>query len=111
VRLGAFVAAGLALAVALAFVVAPRASGEPDGLERVAIDKGFAETATDHALADSPTADYGVEGVDDEGLGTGLAGALGIGVTFVLAFGLLALARRAGGRGRASPGDAPADPA
>jgi hypothetical protein len=103
VRLGVFVAAGLVLAVALAFLVAPWASGEPDGLERVAIDEGFAETATDHPLGDSPTADYGVEGVDDDRLGTGLAGALGIAVTFALAFGALALVRRAGG-GRAADG-------
>ena len=117
VRLGALVAAGLALAVVLAFLVAPSASDEPDGLERVAIDEGFAETASDHALADSPTADYGVEGVDDERLGTGLAGALGIGVTFLVAVGALALVRRAGGGRRPTPGDAvpgdaaPGDPA
>jgi cobalt/nickel transport system permease protein len=90
----AFVAAGLVVAAALAFLVAPAASSRPDGLERVAIDEGFAGTADEHALADSPTADYEVRGVDDERLGTGLAGLLGIGVTFALAGGVLLLVRR-----------------
>lgn len=94
VRLGLFVAVGLVVAVALAFLVAPEASSEPDGLERVAIDEGFAEGASDHDLADSPTADYGVRGIDDARLGTGLAGVLGIGVTFLVAGGIAALVRR-----------------
>jgi cobalt/nickel transport system permease protein len=85
---------GLALAVALAFVVAPEASSEPDGLEKVAIDEGFVDGARDHDLADSPTADYGVRGVDDAQLSTGLAGALGIGVTFLVTGGLVLLVRR-----------------
>ncbi|MBK7976049.1 MAG: PDGLE domain-containing protein [Deltaproteobacteria bacterium] len=40
-----FMLAGLALAVALAFVVAPFASSNPDGLDRVSQDHGFAEAA------------------------------------------------------------------
>ncbi len=111
VRLGVFVAVGLAVAVALAFLVAPHASSEPDGLERVALDEGFAEGASDHDLSGSPTADYGVRGIDDDRLGTGLAGVVGIGVTFLVAAGVTALVRRRrpseGGRsgtGGASPG-------
>jgi cobalt/nickel transport system permease protein len=88
------VAVGLAVCVALALLVAPRASSQPDGLERVAIDEGFAEEAGSHALEDLPTADYGVEGVDHEGLSTGLAGILGIGVTFAVAAGAVLLVRR-----------------
>lgn len=95
IGVGVLVAVGLALAVALAFVVAPEASSQPDGLERVAIDQGFSADARDHDLAGSPTADYGVRGVDDARLGTGLAGALGIAVTFVVAGGLTLLVRRA----------------
>jgi hypothetical protein len=97
VRLGVFVAAGLVVAALLAFLVAPEASSKPDGLEKVAIDEGFVDGAEDHRLADSPTADYGVEGVDDARLSTGLAGVIGIGVTFLLAGGLLLLVRRARG--------------
>ncbi len=94
-RLGVFVAVGLAVAVALAFLVAPEASSKPDGLEKVAIDEGFIDGARDHDLAGSPTADYGVEGVDDARLSTGLAGALGIAVTFGGTGGLFWLVRRA----------------
>lgn len=107
-RLGWFIVAGLAVAAALALLVAPRASSSPDGLERVAVDEGFADRARDHALADGPTADYGVSGLDHEGLATGLAGLLGIAVTFAVAVGGLTLVRRAGpsGGARASGVDA-----
>jgi len=97
VKLSLFVAAGLGVALLLAFVVSPEASSQPDGLEKVAIDKGFIDTATDHGLAGSPLADYGVEGVGNERLSTGLAGIIGVGVTFALGlglFGLLRLGRR-----------------
>ncbi len=63
--IGLFVGLGLAVALVLAFFVSPFASSKPDGLEKVAIDQGFDDTAKDHALADAPLADYGVEGVDD----------------------------------------------
>lgn len=99
---GAFLAAGLAVCVALALLVSPRASSQPDGLERVAIDKGFAEEATPHALEGLPTADYGVEGIADEGLSTGVAGIIGIAVTFALVAGIVLVAHR-----RRSPAPAP----
>ena len=104
-RLAVVIAAGIAIPVAVAVRVSPFASSEPDGLERVAIDEGFDHTATDHALADGPTADYAVDGVDDEGLSTGLAGLIGVAVTFALAAGLTVLVRRMGGR-RSDPGGA-----
>jgi cobalt/nickel transport protein len=102
-RVGAFVVAGLGLAAALAFFVSPHASGEPDGLNRVAIDEGFADQEDNHALADAPTAGYAVEGVDDEGLSTGLAGLIGVAVTFAVAGGLFLAVRRAGGTRRSPP--------
>ncbi len=84
IRAGAwgFAAAGLAVAVLLVVVAAPLASGEPDGLERVAIDEGFIDSAEDHALNDSPLADYGVSGIEDEATGTRLSGLIGVLVTF-----------------------------
>lgn len=93
----AFLAAGLLVAVALAVLVAPWASSSPDGLERVAIDEGFAGDARDHALGEAPTADYGMAGVDHDAIGTGLAGLIGIAVTFAVAWGALALLRRVHG--------------
>ena len=95
ITLGAFVLGGLAVALALAFFVSPEASSAPDGLEKVAIDKGFIDTGTDHALRDLPTADYGVKGVHNERLGTGLAGILGVLVTFAVGTGVLMVALRA----------------
>lgn len=91
---GAFVVSGLIVALALAFFVSPSASSEPDGLNKVAIDQGFADTETDHALDDTPTAGYEVRGVGDDRLSTGLAGVVGVAVTFVVAGGVLLMLRR-----------------
>ncbi|MGH8913485.1 MAG: energy-coupling factor ABC transporter permease [Acidimicrobiia bacterium] len=84
VRSGAwgFAAVGLVVAALLVIVVAPLASSDPDGLERVAIDRGFAEQEQDHALAESPLADYGVSGAEDDAAGTRVAGLVGVLVTF-----------------------------
>jgi cobalt/nickel transport system permease protein len=94
IRLGAFIAAGLAVAGALAFFVGPEASSKPDGLNRVAIDEGFDRKARAHSLDDLPTAGYAVNGVDDTRLGTGLAGLIGVTVTFALGAGLFLVVRR-----------------
>jgi hypothetical protein len=114
IRFAVFVVGGLAVAAALAFFLSPHASREPDGLDRVAQDQGLAEQETDHPLADSPTADYAVDGVDDDRLSTGLAGLIGVGVTFVVAGGLLLVVRRrsrpGSRRGRGTAADAPAAP-
>lgn len=92
-----FVVATLIVAVALALFLSPFANGSPDGLEKVAAEEGFDGAARDHDLAESPLADYGVEGVDDR-IGTGLAGVIGVAVTFAIGVGLFALlrARRSG---------------
>ena len=52
------VLAGVLVALAVALLLGPLASSEPDGLEKVAEEEGFDDTADDHALADSPIADY-----------------------------------------------------
>ena len=88
-----FVVAGLLLTLALALVVSPFADLNPDGLERVAEDEGFAQTETDHAFGDSPVADYALRGVDDDRIGTGLAGVIGVLVTFGVGLALFALLR------------------
>lgn len=108
-RRGAWIVVGIGLAVSLllAGVVSYYASSSPDGLEKVAEDKGFLDTAQDSAVAGSPLADYGVAGVADERLSVGLAGVVGVLVTLVVAFGLfLWLGRRNAGRGAPS-GPAP----
>ena len=94
-RLGLFVMVGVLVALVLAGIVSSFASSEPDGLERVAIDEGFADTAEGHVFADGPLADYSARGVDNNKLSTGVAGVVGVGVTFVIAAGSVALIRRA----------------
>jgi hypothetical protein len=86
-----------AVTLVLAGVVSFYASSQPDGLEKVAEDEGFLETATDHDLADSPLAEYGVEGVDDDRLSVGLAGVAGVALTLAFGGGLFWLVRKRGG--------------
>ena len=95
-----FVAAGLAAAVALVVFVAPNAASDPDGLERVAEDTGFAQQAGDPVLG-GPFADYAFQG--REGVaGTIVAGLVGMAVTFGVALVLAGTVRRM--RREASPG-------
>ena len=89
------VAAGLLVtALLLGGIVSLYASGAPDGLSRVAQDKGIAAAEKEHAAADSPLADYSVRGVGDDRLSTGLAGVLGVGVVLLLGTGLAYAVRR-----------------
>jgi cobalt/nickel transport protein len=104
-----FLLGGLLVAIGLALVVSGFASSSPDGLERVAEDKGFLETAREHVVADGPLADYTVKGVDNERLSTGLSGLIGVLITFGVGLALFALLRtvRSGGRGGSEPNRAP----
>ncbi|MGW3287476.1 energy-coupling factor ABC transporter permease [Streptomyces sp. NPDC001002] len=74
---------GLVTSLVLAGFVSFYASANPDGLEKVAADKGIDKKAEEHASADSPLADYGVKDVENARLSGGLAGVLGVGVTIV----------------------------
>ena len=85
---------GLIAALLVAVVVAQFASSSPDGLEYVAEQEGFAETAADHDLADSPLADYGENLSDDSGLNTAVAGLVGTLLTLALGYGVFWVARR-----------------
>ena len=109
-----FLAGGLLVTVGLALVVSGFASSSPDGLERVAEDKGFLGTARDHLLADGPLADYAVKGVGNERLSTGLSGLIGVLITFGLGGALFAVvrSRRSGGDGGkgAEPGGPGSEP-
>ena len=73
-----FLAAGFLVSLFLAGVVSFYASSDPDGLEKVAEDIGFIETAKDHTYADGALADYGVKGIDNERASVGLAAADGM---------------------------------
>jgi cobalt/nickel transport protein len=88
-----FLIGGLLVTAGLALFVSGFASGSPDGLEKVAGDKGFLQTARDHLFADGPLAGYVVRGIDNQRLSTGVSGLIGVLVTFGLGFALFALVR------------------
>lgn len=92
----AFLVAGLVVALLVAGVASYYASSNPDGLEYVAGETGFLDSAEDSPTADSPLADYGVAGVDDERASVGLAGALGVAIVALLMGGLALVLRRRG---------------
>ena len=90
-----FYIAGFIVSLFLAGVVSFYASSDPDGLERVAEDIGFIETAKDHSNADGTLADYGVKGIDNERASVGLAGVIGvIGTAVVAGVGFKLIARK-----------------
>ncbi|QNP63747.1 energy-coupling factor ABC transporter permease [Streptomyces genisteinicus] len=111
-------AGGLIASLVLAGFVSFYASTSPDGLEKVASDKGFDKAVEEHGAAGSPLAEYGVEGVSDTRISGGLAGVIGVGATVVVGSGVFyAVHRRRGtadGSGLAGgsaatdgPGDGP----
>ena len=85
---------GLVVALLVAVVVAQFASSDPDGLEYVAEQEGFLETAEDHALAGAPLADYGENVSDNSWLNTAIAGTAGVLLTLAIGYGLFWVARR-----------------
>ncbi|MFF1402825.1 energy-coupling factor ABC transporter permease [Streptomyces sp. NPDC058294] len=74
---------GLVTSLVLAGFVSFYASASPDGLEKVAHDKGIDRKARKHPASGSPLAGYGVRDVNDSRLSGGLAGVIGVGVTIV----------------------------
>jgi hypothetical protein len=92
------IVAGLAVAIALVVLVAPRADANPDGLERVAIDQGIDGGEREHDLASSPLADYGVGGIVGDRVGTALAGIVGVVLVFGIGYGMFAATKRFGAR-------------
>ena len=89
-----FYLGALFVSLLLAGVVSFYASSNPDGLEKVAENIGFIETAKDHSIADSPLADYGVKGVDNERLSVGLSGVIGVIGTAGISVGLFYFLRK-----------------
>ncbi|HMO54244.1 MAG TPA: PDGLE domain-containing protein [Tepidiformaceae bacterium] len=86
-----WVIAGLIIACAVVLVLAPAASGDPDGLDRVSEDKEFAEQGKDPAYEWLP--DYTVPGIDNEYATLIIAGLIGVFLTFGVTIGFGALLR------------------
>jgi len=74
---------GLLLCLLVA-LISPLASSSPDGLERVAEDKGFLEKAAEAAFNIIP--DYTFPGIENEALSTIVAGLVGTVILFLLAY-------------------------
>ena len=89
-----FLILGLLISALLAGGASFYASSSPDGLEKVAEDIGFIETAKDNSNADTALADYGVKGVENERLSVGVAGVIGVFATGAISGGLFLLLRR-----------------
>jgi hypothetical protein len=88
--------AGLAIAALVVVILAPLASRDPDGLERVAKDQGFLAAA--HRAIFSIIPDYTIPGIGGN-LSTILAGLLGIAIVFaaVIVLGRVLARRRVRG--------------
>ncbi len=69
--------------------LAPLASSSPDGLERVAEDKGFVSLAQEAPF--QAIADYVFPGIENETLATIVAGLLGTLILFAIAYGVARL--------------------
>jgi cobalt/nickel transport protein len=116
-RLGWFLAGGLLVALLLAGVVSNFASSSPDGLDATTL-KGCtvdangtitggqcpAQQAQGHQLAGGPLADYGIKGLANPHLSTGLAGVAGVLITFGLGAGLFWVLRRRGAKATTDAG-------
>ena len=85
---------GFAVSLALAGGVSYYASSHPDGLEKVAGDVGFLDSAKESAVKDSPLAEYGVAGVENERISGGLAGVIGVASTAAVSFAIFYGMRR-----------------
>jgi hypothetical protein len=87
--------AGIIIIVALAALFIPFASEAPDGLERVAGDKGFFPSASGTARSPfaAPFPDYRIPGMGDKtsGVVSGIAGALAM---FCIGWGIAALLKK-----------------
>ena len=89
-----FYASALLVSALLAGVASFYASSSPDGLEKVAEDVGFIESAKDHAFVDFTLSDYGIAGLENARLSVGFAGLIGVVVTALVALGLFMLIRK-----------------
>lgn len=81
----------LGVTVLLAVLVAPFASSQPDGLERVLADNGVTvPEPAKKSESDSPFVGYQVPAVEDEAKAIALTGVIGLAVMF---FGSYAIAK------------------
>lgn len=85
---------GLVVAIVVAVGVSQLASTQPDGLEFVAEQEGFADSAEDHALDGAPLADYGGGLTGNAVADRAIAGLAGVLTTLAVGYGIFWLVRR-----------------
>lgn len=76
----------LIISVLTATILSTFASPHPDGLEKVAEDKGFIDRAI--TIFNAPIPDYLVPGIENESISTGLAGLAGVIITLGITWGI-----------------------
>ncbi|MGC1122817.1 MAG: PDGLE domain-containing protein [Candidatus Methanofastidiosia archaeon] len=83
----------LVICIVIGGVISLFASGSPDGLERVAEDKGFAEEAEESTFEIMP--DYTVPLAGSDVASASLAGIVGVLIIFLAVYGIGKVFRRA----------------
>jgi cobalt/nickel transport protein len=84
-----FIWVGLGISLLLALFLSPFASSSPDGLEKVAETKGFAEKAEGKAFWKyAPIPDYVLPWIEDERVATAASGLVGTLAIFFIALGV-----------------------
>ena len=78
-----FIFIGLVITILIAAFISPFASKSPDGLEKVAADKGFLNMAKG-VWRYSPFSDYSLAGIENKYISTGLTGIIGVIIVFVI---------------------------
>ena len=90
-----FPAGALAVCLALAGLLSPFASSSPDGLERVAKDKGFIEKSEgDPVWKWTPLRDYVIPGIANRRMATASAGVIGTVIVFGCTYGIARALKR-----------------
>ena len=88
-RLSGFILIGLGVSLLMVLFLSPLASSSPDGLERVAKMKGFAEKGEGWKLWKyAPLSDYAFPWIKNEKVSTAISGLAGTLAIFFLSWGI-----------------------
>ena len=95
---------GLGIALILALFLSPFASTSPDGLEKVAETKGFAEKGGSWKFwKHAPLSDYIIPWIKNEKVSTALSGLIGTLAIFFIALGIGKLIKKSSNRTKGHP--------
>ncbi len=88
-RLDGFILIGLGICFLMTLFISPFASSDPDGLEKVAETKGFAERGESWKFwQHAPLPDYDISWVRNKRISTALSGVIGTVAIFLLTLGI-----------------------